>query len=151
MRVRRTSWHARVYLWWYAHKYPGFAEYLPTHSNLCPYVRTVLFWAPLRFLFTDWATKWLPISIWPVCLYSVPKLLGWISYDAKHAVWIIEGVVGALVLAILIIGGLSDYSEREGNIFKRFDNWWDKSEERAILVAYARAGHDRFCPEVTLD
>ena len=146
MNVNRRSWHARVYLWWHAHKYHS-AEHPPTHSNLCPYVRVVLIWAPLRFLFTNWATKWVPICVISILLYGVPKLLGYLSYEAKIVFWFAEEMVASVLLGALILTGITEYGT---NPFRKFGDWWEHSEAKAMLAAYARAGHDRFCPEITL-
>ena len=149
MNVNRRSWHARVYLWWHRHKYKS-SDAPPLHANLCPYVRVVLFWAPLRFFLTNWATKWLPICTWPVLLYGVPKFLGWLSYDTKRLLWKIETLAGAVATMTFMIYAIAKYIDRDKNLFKTFGKWWDRSEERALLIAYGRAGHDRFCPEITL-
>ena len=104
----------------------------------------------MRFLFTDWATKWLPICVWPILLYSVPELLGWLSFTAKLVLWILEGLTGLIAILIFLTVMGEAYAKRDKNIWKTLGNWWDHSEERALLVAYSRAGHDRFCPEITL-
>jgi hypothetical protein len=96
--VRRKSWHARIYKWWYEHKYPnpigaGKSSFdRKQRTNLCPYVRAVVFWAPLRFIFWDWVEllHWGPRYVLtlnmltiPTLLYSVPKIVGYWSYDMK--------------------------------------------------------------------
>ena len=148
MRVKRSSWHAAVYLWWYAHKYTD-AEGEKTSANLCPYVRTVLIYAPLRFLLTDWKTKWLPITIWPTLLIGIPKLVGWFSYNLKVEMWIVEMCLGGFAGLML---ALKNYSEHHKNVFQRIDNAWQNTKtERDIVKAYIRSGHDRICPEITLE
>lgn len=51
MRLNRTSWHYKVYAWWWRNKYIYEDEYphLPDRANLCPYVRAVLLFAPLAY------------------------------------------------------------------------------------------------------
>ena len=154
MKVNRTSWHARIYLWWYAHKYPANGDNLPFtgRANLCPYMRTVLIYAPLRFLLTDWKTKWLPITLWPILLFGIPKLMGWISYDMKMFLWITEAVLAAAATLILVGCAIAWYSQRDKNIFQHIGEVWEKTKpERALVTAYIRSGHDRICPELTLE
>jgi hypothetical protein len=107
----------------------------------------VLIWAPLRFLFTNWATKWVPICVISILLYGVPKLLGYLSYEAKIVFWFAEEMVASVLLGALILTGITEYGT---NPFRKFGDWWEHSEAKAMLAAYARAGHDRFCPEITL-
>lgn len=48
--IPRTMFFDQIYVWWYKH---AFSEYdnPPKFVNLCPYMRAILIWAPLRWIF----------------------------------------------------------------------------------------------------
>jgi small-conductance mechanosensitive channel len=167
MQVSRNSWHTRVYLWWYTHKYNnGYKPTDKTSSNLCPYVRAVLFWAPLRLLFWDWVKLWeSATSDWyislnmftiPLMAYFVPLMLGYVNYYLKFVLWMT--VISVAVLAVIIVGlTLSCIKIKEELDAYRALHYNDppkpkrKTPEFFTLVqAYLRAGHDGICPEVEI-
>lgn len=55
LKVDRNSWHARMYLWHRRQK----GQHFTNSVNLCPYMRTVLLWAPLRWLLLTGRKSWL--------------------------------------------------------------------------------------------
>lgn len=90
--VSRLDWHARLYLWWYQKKYHR-GRYGST--NLCPYMRAVIFWAPLRAIFWNWVTVF-DLNLWdvsfdvplnaltiPALFLALAKPLGYLSYRMK--------------------------------------------------------------------
>lgn len=123
MQVERNDWHARVYMWWYLNKYYSSSgrwrrcRESPAQkkvSNLCPYMRVVMFWAPLRALFWNWLVLFriknfevtLNMLIIPFLMFSLPPLAGYVSYILKLILWaftIVTWAGGAL--ALIAIGG----------------------------------------------
>lgn len=98
MIINKNSWSYKVYSW-----YKGEP---PTSSNLCPYTRTVLLWAPLKFLFAKGKIKKVPVPaiVIPALLFEIPRWAGMVSYDFKHGLYIMylilatcaTGAAGAL-------------------------------------------------------
>lgn len=163
MTVDRNSWHARIYLWWYSNKY-DYRDAAKASSNLCPYMRAVMFWAPLRFLFWGWAILFhvgdkairLCYFTWPLFLYSLPVTLGYASYRAKIILLIIYGdtVLGALSLGV-IIGSV--YLCQLFKVGDRLDAKLQPAVRRrqlssffSLIQSYLRTFHDGVCPEVEL-
>lgn len=161
MIIDRQSWHWRVYSWWYGHKYhscrwvvdeDGLEHWQrhsvePERSNLCPYMRAVMFWAPLRWFFA-WGSIWNVIpALWALALVLVAlPVFSVHRWDILRA----YGMV-ALTLAFIagIICGLIALERRRKPLpgiktlrkFKGSSFW-------KLLGAYLRSAHDRICPEV---
>lgn len=143
MKITADSWHCKLYQWWYRNKYHS--ESLG-HTNLCPYVRSVIFWAPARALFGGWIKLGrVPINSLtiPALLYSIPTLFGYWSYEAKIHIWFVY-----LVLTLLVIGGtvevlLIKYFSRNPLRFKK------TSDSMRVMQAYLRTAHDGVCPEIS--
>lgn len=159
MEVSKKSWHMRVYLWWYSHKYSTDANY-KTSTNLCPYMRVVLFWAPLRFIFWDWVKLltytdekggklYLSLNMLttPASIYIIPKLAGYVSYDLKVGLWIVYAAVALTSIAMLMVAiGIHVVGK-----------WKNKPREVkppsvfwSLIKARAQANHDRVCPEIQI-
>lgn len=161
MLVDREAWHCRVYRWWYRHKYARRGD--KTFSNLCPYMRAVMFWAPMRALFSNWITlftvrgKKVPLCVvtWPIFLYATPKLLGYASWNVKMGIWTVYIILSSMALLIAIGVGISYLFKPEGL------GWGAKVGDAAepvlkrgasfhqLLSEFLRSAHDRVCPEVT--
>lgn len=154
--VDRESWHYRIYEWWYNHKYPGrYSCSRKTSTNLCPYVRAILFWAPLRFIFWSWAKvyewdylynseggkpvydKYIPLNVLtiPFLLYTVPKLAGYASWKFKYALWQVEIALGIALTVIGVVAGLIYVITVFG----------------PLVRDYLRAAHDGICYEIIFD
>jgi hypothetical protein len=142
LTIDPNSWHARVYFWWYRRKY-GYPNE-GKRSNLCPYLRAVLFWAPFRALFSTWVTvKRVPVNVVtiPAVLYAVPTLLGYLSYRLKFDIWLVY----LIVVAIAALFAISFAFDKDGL------GWAEKCgiEDFLDLTGeYLRAAHDGICPEV---
>lgn len=159
MHIRRRSWHARIYLWWYEHKYQSRDINEKTNVNLCPYMRTILFWAPLRLIFCDWVLGNYCLVSWLTMAVVVPKLLGYVNYNSKIIFWIIEGtIVGGALLILTIYGLASLFNFLFPSKHRReLAESWQASEFvksarefGQLLREYGRATHDRICPELRL-
>jgi hypothetical protein len=177
MNINGNSWHCRVYKWWYYNKYGQQTEaawdenyrltYVPVtkeNSNLCPYMRAVLFWAPLRAIFFPWiklgAVPFNALTI-PVILYAIPKLLGYLSYDVKYRIFRLYAVLAICLVVVALIFGLAWTAAKlfktpvakkiEGGLIARIDSALEKivdSDFWPLLKEFFRSAHDRICPEV---
>jgi hypothetical protein len=167
IEVSNASWHARLYLWWYYAKWPkkriehereGEGKVV---GNLCPYVRTVLFWAPCRWLF-----------------YQGVKYVFWIV-DAILAIFIVGALVAepirsastcakiGWVLALLLNWLLELADERwhwvdrlvtrrrKKRYFERITCKFGKVSKVpkgpsfwSLIGQRVSAAHDRICPEI---
>lgn len=175
--INRLSWHAKVYLWWYYKKFPYKKDPLfykeKQSSNLCPYVRVVLLWAPLRWFFFDGRIKKRapPVFILgPPLLFGVAKAIGYINYELKSCliivslltfIWVI--VYGAVTLLVEAhrryrLENYDDLVERNRQkeverLLKELKKKKKKKKEGPtfweLLKERALATHDRLCPEIT--
>lgn len=154
MIVDRNSWHAKVYRWWYSKKYDFPFE--KTRSNLCPYMRAVMFWAPLRALFLN------SIKLFTVCgqyvylnwfttptlLIPLPFLLGYVSYKMKLIIFLIYGVMAFLSTFVGAAVAADRFSE-SGKAQVMIATI-TKVGFIQLLGEYLRSAHDRVCPEVDI-
>ena len=180
MQVQSNEWHARLYRWWYVNKYKPYSWELPkTRANLCPYMRAVLFWAPLRALFCDWVVLFkikdfkvtLNMLVIPFLMYALPQPLGYINYYLKAVAWVI-----VLIASIVFPAGIGlsfvvykviKHFERKRLLRESSQEYWDKIREKRqkereerrnrkpstfwpAVAAYLRSFHDRVCPEVEI-
>lgn len=132
MKVNSNTWHARLYKNWYKRKYEQ--EHNGSFTNLCPYMRAVMFWSWMRPLFM---TKWWNLIPITFLLIAVPRWLGIVSYQAKISVY---------YLYLLTIGGtfvcwcLNELDEKGTlNPVETFSS---------LVEEYGRSAHDRVCPEI---
>lgn len=51
MTIRKASWHYKVYSFWHKGKYGNHP--FDNFVNLCPYMRAILFWSWMRWIFID--------------------------------------------------------------------------------------------------
>lgn len=147
----RNSWHLSVYKWWYKNKY-GFPNERG-YSNLCPYMRAVMFWAPLRALFGTWVRiKGIPLNVFtlPAIVISLPFLLGYISYNAKMTAFGVYLVLTSVcVLASFLLGTRYLLSKDGKDITRGLRTRVQNSGFTDLLAAYFRSAHDRVCPEIS--
>ncbi len=100
MIINKSKWHYKVYKW--------FKGKSPTTSNLCPYFRTVMLYAPLKYLFYKGKIKKVPVPtiVVPPILFEIPRLLGIVSYEAKmclYVLYVIEAAVATVVASVILI------------------------------------------------
>src|SRR5271170_6404579 len=94
MKISVNTWHFQIFDFWFKEKHRGVSVedyqqrygHLPYDVNLCPYCRIVLFWGPLRWLFT-------PPRVWYIIGGVV---LGLLSDIFKHHGWHGLGIVGCI-------------------------------------------------------
>jgi hypothetical protein len=159
--VDYNSWHARLYYWWYRrkHKYPKENNV----SNLCPYMRAVLIWAPLRILFDDWVVVsespkiTLNAITIPLMLIIFAVIEQFRRPKFAHVIWVVYGIITTLLIFFFILNAVIEAIKEW-----RAMNKWNKppkppkakkvkkpSEFGKLVTAYFQSGHDRICPELT--
>jgi len=165
-KVNRNSWHASIYLWWYGHKYKNnAARKTKPSTNLCPYMRAIMFWAPLRFIFWNWfkVYEWsydLYISLnmltIPFLMVTLPILAGFGSYRVKHKLWILDLIIlGSIALitviaaaACLIEWAVEEYKENHPKAPKKI-KVKTTSKFTKLVKDFMQSAHDGVCPEIT--
>lgn len=178
IQVSSSSWHTRIYLWWYRKKY----LYRDSNTtNLCPYMRTVLFWAPARAILWDWMTLF-TFSAWgskidvPANMFSIPlllltlgKLMGYANYTVKTILLIFAGsaaVVSLVITFLVLILARNLYKNR----LRAHDREWQEKITKpvkpnklvvvsiavyswsfwALLGEWSKSAHDNVCPPVEI-
>lgn len=159
MQISRRQWHTKVYLWWYEHKYGRPKQGAVT--NLCSYVRAVLFWTPLRVVFWNWVKLYkvrkhgypdisLNMLTIPALMYLVPVFLGYWNYTVKYILWIVYLAALFLILFSLAIGliiwGIECLFNKNYGVAATIG----ATKFGTLCMEYLRVGHDRVCPEVTI-
>ena len=145
MEINRSSWHARIYGWWHFDKYNAH----PTGVNLCKYVRVVLFYGPLRWLFTG------KVGTFPVALVIVLFMLGSPlmlvgSYEMLVVILAIYSVFLTMATTIIFLIYMEDRSVwgKIGNKLGLVGHRIKRKSFYSILKAVYLAGKKRVCPYV---
>ena len=128
MVLNKNSWHYK-FIDWMQQEHP---------SNLCPYVRTLLYCilagvSVSLFLTVFAVAAILLLVMYPLFVFGVPPnqiILAAVS----GAVW--AGLLYALVTEVLFKKQLDKYKSRE-------------PQEPNIFVEYNKAKHDKICPQLT--
>lgn len=147
--VDKNSWHCKVYQWWYTKKY-GYPKEGST-SNLCPYMRAIMFWAPLRLLFTDAISFGrVPLGAFtvPAIVLPLPWLAGYLDYNLKIAFAIIYSIVAVCGVASGLIYLFSSGGLNAGKPFRNASHVVVTSSFADLIREYLKSAHDRVCPEV---
>ena len=156
MWIDRNSWHWRLYLWWYNRKFPlrsykNSPWFKPlTSVNICPYVRTILFWAPIR-----WLTMWGPRKV-----NVAAETMGWIGAyylltlipvknESDFISLIVITVIWAFLLLVRGVFFLDKYIELPMPPLP------DLEVERGaslvmLLGKYISKAHTQLCPQIEL-
>ena len=146
--VNPQSWHSKMYRWWYRQKYGE----EPRHSgNLCPYMRAILFWSWMRWLFIGGRVGPVraPVLSWPLLLASIPigggLLFGWWFFAGVMQIYCVLLIVLAMAATVVGIGlVLSD--DGLGGAARIRDGCAPFTD---LVGSYLRSFHDRVCPEIT--
>lgn len=142
MTIKTDSWHYRWYLYWLDHgrgNKPGYKE------NLCHYMRVLVFWAPLTWLFGNAGLR--TIGKWLLNIYLVVWLAGMAAglvylaiYAPMTLFWVGVGM-GSVVLAAILIGAVWVFLE---------DRFAGKRIEvpgtLKLAAGYVMAKKRRICP-----
>lgn len=157
MKIDRTAWHTRIYLWWYGHKYSSYEAVDKKVSNLCPYMRVVMFWAPLRFVFSTWVelfeirgvTVSLNFLTIPVLLWIAPILAGYANYNLKMCLWLMYLSLVCIAAGLAFLFGIAYLFASDGkNLAGPLCKAVKTSSFVSLFQEYLRSAHDRVCPEV---
>lgn len=151
MKLSKRSWHTRVYLWWCSQKYDT-PKYMPDGGiklipraerpvNLCPYVRTVLFYAPLRWTFLTGKKAWFSWLALVALLHWLAYLIwGEKAFRFDEAVGILAGLV-AVLGTIGWIASLVKDGAQNSDVLRSFGS---------VVAARYSSVHDKVCPVVEL-
>ncbi len=154
MWINRNSWHARVYLWWYNRKFkPWERDYIgPSNSvNLCPYVRTILFWAPIRWL-TMWGPRKLNVAAETVGWMGAYYLLTLVPVkDESDFISLL--VITTIWVFLLLVRGVF-FLDKHGVNFATGPVSDSVIEKGAsffkLLGSYISKAHTQVCPQIEL-
>jgi len=152
MNISSSTWHYKVFEWWAKAKY-GYVPYRVEEEgyNLCPYVRAVMFWGPLRFLFTDtWQKLVMTLAAIVAMLTGlIYHLAGIKGLQRELAAFVFVFVLAAFIATIIgIIWSLAKFEQylRSKNVKVGVPEVVSSFAE--VLVDYAKAIHDGICPKI---
>jgi hypothetical protein len=173
MKIDKDSWHCKVYLWWYYNKYPA-KELSPsdrayyevvdpsyitakTNSNLCPYVRAVVLWAPMRAVFGSWIKVHKKISLNAITIPAVVLLTPLLfSHKITLAMYRFELAILCVMASVVSIITIIYYASKYTKVFYTEGiEPLTKNKQlvtfRGLIKEYLRSAHDRVCPEINWD
>jgi len=130
MQISSDSWHARVYINWFRRK----KGWTPTEANLCPYVRAVLLYSWLRYIF-------LTGTIWPAWTLLGLSLEGFLLWWRLLPTLQNEGIILLCATIVFIWFGILYFM----NI--GFETA-EKSSFVNILKERVRSAHSGICPTI---
>jgi hypothetical protein len=139
MKISKDTWHYRAFNFWHKEKYHWtFEEYHGdgAHTSLCPYVRAVLLWAPIRWVFTA-----------PRIFY----LLGVIAAGLLSELYHFHGKLGLEILGLVIVAIASIFAIVFGisvGLRLLIEKWEEKpiTAFTTVLIERVRAAHQGICP-----
>ena len=114
MEISKKSPIDRIYAWWHQAKYGSTPDH--DYTNLCPYVRAVLFWALPRWIWLSGPER-VRVAAWTttICITEVvlwaPWVIFWDTNEVAPWTWsYVFMVIGALsmtahVVAAFVVGG----------------------------------------------
>lgn len=147
MILNRTSWHYKVYAWWWGREY-NTITFQPELANLCPYVRTVLLWAPLEYLGTLTLCRILGlfiVAILGLCLalvvLSIIILVIIALLLARWTDWL--GILGTATCGFLMLYLVSWLEKRRAK--------HDPNTTWNLAKSYIQSWHNRICPYITFE
>ena len=110
MKISKKSPIDRIFVWWYRAKHGNTPFGL--YTNLCPYVRAVLFWALPRWVWLSGPER-VRVASWTTTI-CIAEIIGWapfiIWWDGGEPTpwtwWFVLGIIGALWLIahIAVVG-----------------------------------------------
>jgi len=142
LTISTSSWHAKVFAWWNQEaSYPYKLE-AGSAINLCPYMRAVLIYAPLRWLYTTRAGY----VTWPVtALIANAIAFAFEPHFRKNIFFLLESGFAGLFAFVFLMCSICWLV---GKIWKSVTNTDAVSSFGELLYAGYKAGHDRFCPRI---
>jgi len=151
MWIDRDSWHWRLYLWWYNRKFkPWERDYIANAVNICPYVRTILFWAPIRWL-TVWGPRKVNVAAETVGWMGAYYLLTLVPVKDERDFRSLLVITGLWVFFLLIRGFV--YLDKHA-VFPSVpipDSVVEKGASFfSLLGRYISKAHTQVCPQIEL-
>ncbi len=150
MIISSKSWHYKLFLFNYQllERFKGrsyWYESEPNRINLCPYMRTILIWGPMLYLFYGllWFLMGLTFLYIPFLMIGVSDT-GWLGSVILSLV-ITAGIIGGL------IAGLTYTSMFVGKKIKEIKEEYEiRNADKPngffkILAAYWKSFHDKTC------
>lgn len=140
MTISKESWHYRVFNWWFTHK-NGYSN--PSYINLCPYMRAVLFWSWLRWLWIDGRIGTFRVPVIPITLISLSPFVVAAWAGAQSLIALLAFLVGLLGLLTAIFGPWYLWEEKI-------------SSQRGVVSfttlvrEYYNTGHNKICPTLEI-
>lgn len=104
MKINKSSWHARIYRWWHWDKYDSGSEGV----NLCKYVRVVLLYGPLRWLFNG-EVRSFPIGVVTFLFLIGSPLMFITNWEALGAVLLAYASILGIALLLVVCWALQKY------------------------------------------
>lgn len=156
MKIDFNSWHARLYRLHHRMKY-GWEPNSYYGTNLCPYMRTVLFYWWLRWLFIDGKIKIgkripVPAILAAFVFFFGPGLAGIISYVFKclligldSIVVIVALVVGFVTLFVVVKKKVANSKFHDAVLEPVADATGSFIQ---LLGEYTQSFHNKICPHI---
>jgi len=160
IQISSNSWHMRVYNWWYELKYEH-ARW-NKQTNLCPYMRAVCIWAPMRVLFGNGILLkefnsdaipplYLSMIVAPIVMYVVPLLLGYVSYIVKMTLWELFFIVSLAIILVFVISSTVILIEHRIKVRQKRNPTKIEAQITGFLHLiheWMKSAHDQVCPTV---
>jgi hypothetical protein len=147
MKISKNTWHYRVFNSWYRETHYGtsFEDCLSwghqPYVNLCPYVRAVLLWTPLRWLFSTprlWFTLSVLLATFAGAIYHFTGLQGLEAVGAF--VGSIAAISGLILGVIWVVDEIrSAMRVHPSAAITKFST---------VLKARMKVAHDGICPAI---
>jgi|SRR5208337_630841 len=144
MNISKNTWHYRVFNFWFKQVHEQSVEEYAAWDkeatfNLCPYVRIVLLWAPLRFVFSR------PRIWWTLSVLAVAGLGILYKYCGVHGLIALAAslVYVALILSF-IVGVIWAVEKTKEKVRRHPIQAITRFTE--VLSERAKAAHDGICP-----
>src|SRR5271156_4771340 len=147
MQISKNTWHYKVYDWHFqktcGRTLEDYQRSWGHTVSLCPYVRTILLWAPLRWIFTP-PRLWYLLSgaslamVWDD--YRVHGVPGMVALGV--ALFALAIVVGTLWLVVTLSGKL-------GTFLRKRSKTTVTVNFSTVLHERLKAAHEGICPFIT--
>ena len=149
MKISRNTWHYKAFNFWFKQKWGRSTEEYeelydhPPQLNLCSYVRIVLFWSPLRFVFSRPRIWFLLSGVGLAILCDVYKHKG---LHGLFVIWVLAIYFCVAMAAFLgIVFGIAEIHERlRKHPIATITSFTEVLSERV------KAAHEGICPLITL-
>lgn len=153
MNISSNTWHYRVFEWALKEKY-GYVPYQIEEGgyNLCPYVRKVLIWAPLRFLFATSYERLVASVLGLVLAITglVYKLAGMKGLRVEAGIFFL--IFGVIAIVAALFGAIWSFAKLKEYLRKRQIKVGVPEvvvSFSEILWNYIKSAHEGVCPKIT--